>query len=557
MDDKKQTPPVSQELTTQNIAICFSGGGYRALAFHLGSLSYLDRVGLRENISNISTISGGSFAGAMYFQSLIEKQPFSVFFNQSCQRLESVNLVALGLERLSAPLETYSKRRTLIVAMAATYADQFFFKPDSKEPYLFSDFLADDLPEISLNATEFRSGVAFRFQNRKGAKVGNGNITVATVPENSERSIGPIASARIADIVASSSCFPGGFEPLAFPGDFVWKSPSEATEIYEKISPEGKEVNLAVMDGGIYDNQGAQTLDAAVGKEALDTDNLGMFLISDSDQGETDLYSYPAPEKSAGFFGRRTLRQIRWGLTSVGLLCALSAAALGFRMWDEIRTGVFDFSKDFLLHLIPFVLILITISGLWMIRKIVRDKILPNIPQIGTRSWKYLRKITVDEFIDMTNLRLSSLMAMAGSIFMKRVRGLVYYRIYRRQRYKNKLVDNLIYGLRDSRQAPSDTSSPPSDGLIKLSREAAATPTGLWFEKKDKQLEKIVACGQATLCYNLIELTQERYGKDLETYPEEVKILQQKLLKDWEEFCDDPFFAYKEIRESQAKSASM
>jgi hypothetical protein len=71
------------------------------------------------------------------------------------------------------------------------------------------------LQEVIFNATEFRTGIAFRFQycaNKKG-KIGNGNISI-------DRS--DAADIRIADIVAASSCFPGGFEPLAFPGDFNW-----------------------------------------------------------------------------------------------------------------------------------------------------------------------------------------------------------------------------------------------------------------------------------------------------------------------------------------------
>ncbi len=32
----------------QNIGLCFSGGGYRASAFTLGVLSYLNRVNLKD-----------------------------------------------------------------------------------------------------------------------------------------------------------------------------------------------------------------------------------------------------------------------------------------------------------------------------------------------------------------------------------------------------------------------------------------------------------------------------------------------------------------------------
>lgn len=48
------------------IALALSGGGTRAVGFHLGTLSYLDRVGLLEKVRILSTVSGGSAVGLGY-----------------------------------------------------------------------------------------------------------------------------------------------------------------------------------------------------------------------------------------------------------------------------------------------------------------------------------------------------------------------------------------------------------------------------------------------------------------------------------------------------------
>ena len=48
------------------IGLALSGGGSRAIAFHLGSLRALNDIGLLEKINVISTISGGSVIGAYY-----------------------------------------------------------------------------------------------------------------------------------------------------------------------------------------------------------------------------------------------------------------------------------------------------------------------------------------------------------------------------------------------------------------------------------------------------------------------------------------------------------
>ena len=44
-----------------NIALALSGGGIRAMVFHLGVLKYLSEQNKLEEISHISTVSGGSF----------------------------------------------------------------------------------------------------------------------------------------------------------------------------------------------------------------------------------------------------------------------------------------------------------------------------------------------------------------------------------------------------------------------------------------------------------------------------------------------------------------
>src|SRR5215218_9775414 len=48
------------------IALSLSGGGYRAMVFHLGALIRLNEVGLLEKLARVSSVSGGSItAGAL------------------------------------------------------------------------------------------------------------------------------------------------------------------------------------------------------------------------------------------------------------------------------------------------------------------------------------------------------------------------------------------------------------------------------------------------------------------------------------------------------------
>src|SRR5262245_16367781 len=52
------SPPTSN--STDAIALCLSGGGFRALLFHVGVLRRLNEFGMLSRLSVISSVSGGS-----------------------------------------------------------------------------------------------------------------------------------------------------------------------------------------------------------------------------------------------------------------------------------------------------------------------------------------------------------------------------------------------------------------------------------------------------------------------------------------------------------------
>jgi predicted acylesterase/phospholipase RssA len=116
-----------------NIGLCMSGGGYRAAAFHLGTLAYLQHLDLSSQIKALSTVSGGTFTGVKYVISLVEGQDFKLFFEEYYQSLKMSNLVADGLHELSEQdAQVASGRQDLIVSMAQVYAVPCFAKQMQK-----------------------------------------------------------------------------------------------------------------------------------------------------------------------------------------------------------------------------------------------------------------------------------------------------------------------------------------------------------------------------------------------------------------------------------------
>jgi NTE family protein len=49
----------------QGVALCFSGGGYRASLFHLGVTRRLNEVGLLSNVDTFTSVSGGSIFASL------------------------------------------------------------------------------------------------------------------------------------------------------------------------------------------------------------------------------------------------------------------------------------------------------------------------------------------------------------------------------------------------------------------------------------------------------------------------------------------------------------
>ena len=49
----------------EGIALCLSGGGYRAMLFHLGALWRLNEMRLLPKLARISSVSGGSITAGL------------------------------------------------------------------------------------------------------------------------------------------------------------------------------------------------------------------------------------------------------------------------------------------------------------------------------------------------------------------------------------------------------------------------------------------------------------------------------------------------------------
>ena len=214
----------NKEIDFGNIALCFSGGGYRATAFHLGVLIFLEQIGLREQVTMLSTVSGGTITGAKYAVSLSRKESFKKFHDDLYQFLLHERLPDEWLKELTNN-GAGQKSSSLIVAAAETYNNKLLDQATFKEIIDHQNEI--HLKEIVFNTTELNQGNNFRFRVGKGGLIGNKNIRL---PQS------VLSEIRLADVVAASSCFPIGFKPLNFPHEFKWNNTSWEKLLFEEIT---------------------------------------------------------------------------------------------------------------------------------------------------------------------------------------------------------------------------------------------------------------------------------------------------------------------------------
>jgi len=634
------------------LALSLSGGGVRAVGFHLGTMSMLQRLGLLEKVIILSSVSGGSMPGIGYSLSQALGRPFQDFFDDFYEFLPQLNLIEEMMKRMVArEAPAPSGRRDMITSFANIYED-FYFKRFFGNYAVGKDVTFDvlmkvprqgHLKEMIFNATEFKTGSAFRFQvSEFRCLIGNRNIALC---QKHARQI------RFADIMAASSCIPVGMEPLFFPDDFHWPDDKVAPGRHRHIQrPTCREINralernldtrlpyFALMDGGVYDNQGiGSTLNALnrrkegikqadshecgfslIGRGEpwgpkewanwvsgrviegaehktvnVDSSDLDLLIVSDTPVRKASLYprvsltssGIPDPKgrlarhakKANSWLDRITLGQLSRIAWVVMMLLTGSAVITS---WDLLhgmkevsRGSLFGLEGFVLVHLfIPFILVLLTFAGLVLIKvnkaRAIEalERVIPNWKQ---KPGKYIDRMRLGNLLKMGALRAGSVSVLTSTIYMNRIRGLGYAVAYSRNDLQNRIVDNEIFTLQVEpgedndfhRKLKSAGVWPPPPEMGRIVGKAATMPTKLWIEHdKDDPLDDLdylVACGQATICYNIMRHLWEACRDGERWLDPETGELFEHALREWRKLYDNPLSLLRD-RKSKSRSAEL
>ena len=253
------TPPAEGKL-----ALALSGGGSRAMVFHLGCLRALRDAGLLDKVAVISSVSGGSVLAALYchtpgsfedfeakargliargflrpalWKALTTSEGVKALFFYAvivAERLaaRSVGLV-LRILRIRARLRWRWLKQSLIPRRASrtTILRQVF---SSIFESALLPALRADRPKLIVVACELQTKSAFYFAADEVSSWRFG----ATSPENIE----------IAEAVSASAAYPIALPALDRKFEFTKKDGSTSTD------------RVILTDGGVYDNLGLAPL---------------------------------------------------------------------------------------------------------------------------------------------------------------------------------------------------------------------------------------------------------------------------------------------------------
>ena len=219
-------------------ALCLSGGGYRAMLFHLGVLWRLNDASLLPALDRVSSVSGGSLTagvlGASWADLDFDSTGTCTNFGDKVvapllrMARHTVDVWAI-LNGLLGP-ETVSRR------VAAAYRRLLFGRRTLQT--LPSD---DEGPRFVFNATNIQSGVLVRFSK----------------PYIWDYRVGKVSrpNTKLCDVVAASSAFPPVLSPavLRFGKDAF--EPGSGKDL--QCPPYTR--RMVLSDGGVYDNLGLET----------------------------------------------------------------------------------------------------------------------------------------------------------------------------------------------------------------------------------------------------------------------------------------------------------
>lgn len=230
--------PFGSEKREQGIGLALSGGGFRAVLFHVGVLWRLNELGVLKKLSRISSVSGGSITSgrlAVCWKKLMfDASDYATNFD----------------DEVVAPLRSFCSRN-IDVSSVVTGTFNIFKSAGEQVADEYRKHLGmgvslqklPDTPGFVFNSTNYATGVSFRF-----SKPYAGDYRIGLIHQ---------PAFDLATAVACSSAFPPVLAPIEINVQPHLFKQTEHADLWEK---EDFRSQLQLADGGVYDNLGLETV---------------------------------------------------------------------------------------------------------------------------------------------------------------------------------------------------------------------------------------------------------------------------------------------------------
>lgn len=246
----------------KKIGLALSGGGYRAAIYHIGTLRKLNSMGILKDVDVISSISGGSITNAFYglhandfeefeklFQKALSKNILLLVLKAHPFRIALLPIILLILICISFYITGIYLFLILISLSLLMFFFQFKIFDISKlvselyDEVFFQNKTIKDLKcnhNVLINATNMETGRLFSFSSTKMGDSKYANEKNIHFKNHKDY--------KLSKAVMASSAYPLLFNPIG-----IHKTDFKNWDKADTVLP-------ALIDGGVYDNQGTSKL---------------------------------------------------------------------------------------------------------------------------------------------------------------------------------------------------------------------------------------------------------------------------------------------------------
>jgi len=233
----RMLPGERADQPAEGTALCLSGGGYRAMLFHLGVVKRLNELGYLWKLRRVSSVSGGSITAGVLAMNYTRLAPttgaaanFDAEVTAPIRKLAGITVDGWSIVGgLALPGSINDK-------VTASYRKHLFGERTLR------DIPADNEgPRFIFNATNVQTGALMRFSRPYVADYRVGRLRDPSI--------------ELAVAVAASSAFP----PFLSPAHLEFKESDWIEEKGNDLHRAPYTTDVVLTDGGVYDNLGLET----------------------------------------------------------------------------------------------------------------------------------------------------------------------------------------------------------------------------------------------------------------------------------------------------------